>query len=57
MRDVYYAVIRYETTLGVALGNSLVSYDIKTDDDTKVIYANGKPEFVYLDNKIDDSLH
>ena len=53
MRDVYYVVVSYLTMVGGALGNKFISFDIKTNDDTEVIIANGKPYFVYLDNKVD----
>ena len=54
MRDVYYCVIRYLTNgNGAALGNKLLSWDIKTNDDTEIITVNDRPYLVYLDNKVD----
>jgi hypothetical protein len=54
MRDVYYCVIRYLTNgNGAALGNKLLRWDIKTNDDTEIITVNDRPYLVYLDNKVD----
>ena len=54
MRDIYYVVVRYLTDgNGAALGNKLISFDIKTNDDTEVITVDNRPYFVYLDNKVD----
>ena len=53
MRDIYYVVVRYLTDGTTALGNKLISFDIKTNDDTEVITVDDRPYFVYLDNKVD----
>ena len=52
MRDTYYVVCRYFNG-ATALGNQLISLDIKTDDATEVIEVNDRPYVIYLDNCVE----
>ena len=52
MRDEYYVVCRYFDG-NTALGNQLISLDIKTDDATEIIEVDDKPYVIYLDNRVE----